>query len=104
MRYGPDWQMKIICALGAALGLLHFAVNAWAQTQPERPPDPEFLQAAVKALQNQRNNVCIVALDNQVSAEAREAVLIDKLNKANALITELQRANEIKPPKKEDGQ
>lgn len=72
---------------------LMFATPSFAQQQPQL--DPAFLQRAIAALEDQRNT----ALTNEVTWRARYEVLADQLAKANARITELERAGkqESKP-------
>lgn len=70
-----------------AVSLL-LATGAFAQPQP--PPDPVFLARALSALQAQRN----AALDAQVVAEARAAMLADDVAQLKAKLDEMTKKAE----------
>ena len=63
------------------------------QAVPQQKPDFDFMQHAIQALQQQRNN----AFDGQAAAEAKVAGLTDELTKARARIKELE--DKLNPPK-----
>lgn len=71
------------------IALCLFATPAFAQ----QAPDPAFLQRALAAVEQQRNQ----ALNSQAVAEARAAGLTDDLAKANARIKEME--TKIEKPK-----
>jgi hypothetical protein len=68
------------------IALLLLAVPAHAQ-QPQLPPDPAFMQKAITALQQQRND----ALDRQAGSEAKAAQLAEENAKLKAENEELKK-------------
>lgn len=72
---------------------LILAMGAASAQQPPQAPDPAFMQKAMAALQQQRNE----ALDRAAGAEARLAVMADELQKAKIDLAQLKAKYE--PPK-----
>ena len=68
------------------IALLLLAVPARAQ-QPQMPPDPAFMQKAITALQQQRND----ALDRQAGSEAKASQLAEENAKLKAENEELKK-------------
>lgn len=76
------------------LALCLYTSVAWAQQA--QSPDPAFLQAALNALQVQRN----AANDNSAALEAKLNLVTNELAKANTKIKELESKSEVKEPDK----
>jgi hypothetical protein len=66
--------------------LLFMTASAHAQ-QPQLPPDPGFMQKAINALQQQRND----ALDRQAGSEAKASQLAEENAKLKAEMEELRK-------------
>lgn len=84
--------MKRIALAFSLFGLIG---AAHAQQPPSPPPDPAFMQKAMAALQQQRNE----AMDRVAGAEARLAVTAEELQKAQIELRQLKMKYEpSKPP------
>lgn len=75
-------NLRTITALAALLT----PIAALAQTAPQ-PPDPAFLQAAIAAIEVQRNE----AQTRHAIAEANSTILNDRIAKLQARIAELEK-------------
>lgn len=72
--------------------LLALLVSSAFAQQPQQPPDPAFMQKAIGAMQQQRNQ----AYDQAAIAEARAAQLADEVAKLKAELDELKKTTPAK--------
>jgi hypothetical protein len=69
------------------LAFVALLMTTSAFAQPQLPPDPAFLQKAITALQQQRND----ALDRQAGSEAKASQLAEENAKLKAENEELKK-------------